>query len=37
MIAAIGPEAQSDKRGFDRVMDHAVARLAEVEVEGETQ
>src|SRR5450759_3866935 len=31
VLAAVGPEAQSDQRGFDRAARQAVARLAEIE------
>lgn len=31
VIAAIGPEAQGDRRGFERAAARALARLAEVE------
>jgi hypothetical protein len=31
VVAAIGPEAQSDPRGFDRAVRRALVRLAEVE------
>jgi hypothetical protein len=31
IIAAIGPEAEVDKRGFDRTVTAAITRLAEVE------
>ena len=30
VLAAVGPEAQSDQRGFDRAARQAVARLAEI-------
>jgi hypothetical protein len=30
VVAAVGPEAQSDPRGFDRAVRHAIARLATV-------
>src|SRR5664280_2702187 len=33
VLAAVGPEAQSDQRGFDRAARQAVARLAEIEEE----
>jgi hypothetical protein len=33
VIAAIGPEAKKDKRGFDRACQHAIDRLAELEGE----
>jgi hypothetical protein len=31
VIAAIGPEAEVDKRGFDQAVAAALTRLAEVE------
>ena len=31
VVAAIGPEAQSDPRGFDRAVRKALERLAKVE------
>jgi hypothetical protein len=31
VIAAVGPEAEADKRGFDRAVTAALARLAELE------
>jgi hypothetical protein len=31
VIAAVGPEAQSDKRGFDRACEAALKRLGELE------
>ena len=31
VLAAVGPEAQSDQRGFARAARQAVARLAEIE------
>jgi phage-related protein len=31
VVAAIGPEAQSDQRGFDRAVRQALARLATLE------
>jgi hypothetical protein len=31
VVAAVGPEAQSDPRGFDRAVRRALERLAEVE------
>lgn len=31
VVAAVGPEAQSDPRGFDRTVRHALGRLAEIE------
>jgi hypothetical protein len=31
VIAAVGPEAEADKRGFDRAVTAAIARLAELE------
>jgi hypothetical protein len=31
VIAAVGPEAEADKRGFDRAVRAALARLAELE------
>jgi hypothetical protein len=34
IIAAIGPEAQSDKRGFDRATSAAITRLNEIDPEG---
>jgi len=33
LIAAVGPEAQHDRRGFDRACEAAVARLTELEEE----
>lgn len=36
VIAAVGPEAMNDKRGFERATAEAVARLADSVVEGET-
>lgn len=31
VVAAVGPEAQSDRRGFDRAVRQALERLAQVE------
>ena len=31
VVAAVGPEAEADKRGFDRAVTAAIARLAELE------
>jgi hypothetical protein len=31
VVAAVGPEAQSDPRGFDRAVRRALERLAKVE------
>ncbi len=36
VIAALGPEAAVNKRGFDRATQEAVTRLADVSAEGET-
>jgi hypothetical protein len=33
VIAAIGPEAEADKRGFDRAVAAAITRLAGLEEE----
>ena len=35
VIAAVGPEAQVDRRGFDRAVADATARLAEIESDEE--
>jgi hypothetical protein len=35
VIGAVGPEAKSDKRGFDRAAMEAVVRLRTIEPEGE--
>ena len=37
LIAAVGPEAEADKRGFDRATAEAVNRLEDVQPEGETR
>jgi hypothetical protein len=37
VIAAIGPEAKKDKRGFDRTCQHAIDRLAKLEEDDEEQ
>jgi hypothetical protein len=37
VIAAIGPEAKKDKRGFERACQHATERLAKLEVDEDEQ
>lgn len=37
VIAAVGPEAESDRRAFDRATADAVTRLADVQPEGDTE
>ena len=36
VIAAVGPEAEVNKRGFDRAAADALTRLADITTEGET-
>lgn len=36
VIAAVGPEAESDKRRFDRAAINAISRLDVLQTEGET-
>jgi hypothetical protein len=31
VIAAVGPEAKKNKRGFDKTCEHAIDRLAKLE------
>jgi len=35
VVAAVGPEAESDRRGFDRATGDAVSRLENIQAEGD--